>query len=218
MRTGAHMLAAKARLHARDALCDGKGSGVSARGGSGIGAGWRVASAPYGTRCIKRTSKRTLRTARKARVVSRHAKGRQARAVGARAARRSLVPLDDGLCRERVGVSATRGPWADRAKAWARDSRPRSGRRAGRRSSLRWGEGRRVSARVRGRSGFERRPLTPVLGRLEDEVVERVADLGLSVARERREQRGCGRVVRAPLLTFCPAYASGKSANARKGT
>ena len=98
-------------------------------------------------------------------------------------ARRSLVPLDDGLCRERVGVSASRGPWADRAKAWVRDSLPRSGRRAGRRSSLRWGEGRRVSARVRGRSGFERRPLTPVLGRLEDEVVERVA------AAERRNAR-----------------------------
>ena len=44
------------RLHARDALCVGKGSGVSARGGD---AGWRAASAPYGTRCIRRTSKRT---------------------------------------------------------------------------------------------------------------------------------------------------------------
>ena len=50
------VLAAQASLHARDALCKRKESTVSARGG---GAGWRAASAPYGTRCIRRTSKRT---------------------------------------------------------------------------------------------------------------------------------------------------------------
>ena len=50
------VLAAQRRLHARHALCKRKESTVSARGG---GAGWRAASAPYGTRCIRRTSKRT---------------------------------------------------------------------------------------------------------------------------------------------------------------
>ena len=90
-----------------------------------------------------------------------------------------------GACGAAMSACAKRLRTA-RAASDARRSEPRPirrqcpefGRRAARRSSLRGtGRGRRVSARGRGRAAFKRPALTPVLRRLEDEVVQGVADL-----------------------------------------
>ena len=74
---------------------------------------------------------------------------------------------------------------------------------------------------MRAVGGFKRLALTPVLGRLEDEVVERVANLGLSVHSTRAVSKRlgikgtrCGNL--RAVRTLEPAYASGKSVNARE--